>query len=129
MQHSHKCPHLVGRHQVVRLVGFDLIDDADAAKSPFNGNDVAPMVATARGQGDFFKSGLLVRTSDNLLPFTRGNLECSVRVRLQQSDNLEPWHRDRFNQLSLFGPIGRERLPPGSPNWTWRSPPQVRKAD
>jgi hypothetical protein len=68
---------------VVWIVGLNLINDADAAKSSLNSNDIAPTVATARGRGDFFKPGFLIRPGDDLLPFPRRNLKRRVWVRLQ----------------------------------------------
>ena len=76
---------------------FDLVDDAYRAKRPFDRNNIFTPVAASWRQRDLVKPGVLVSPSNYLFPLLWRYIERRVRVFFQQSDNVKPRQRNRFN--------------------------------
>ena len=92
---------LIGADQVRGPVGFDLVEDPDAANPFLHCDDVLATITTSWRQDDFIVSCSYVRAGNNLLPFTSIDLINAGRVLFDHSHYLKPRHRNRLDEPSI----------------------------
>src|SRR5947207_1074255 len=91
-----------------RLIRLHLIDNTNTPQTLFNRNDIAPVIATARGQRHFIKTSSLVRSGNQFLPFIRRYFKSYSRVLLEQRNDFKPRDSDRFDERTLISPRARD---------------------